>query len=171
MTARSSKSGTVVFLCSWHPLTAADNAGADGCRYGGGTTLVAVDCAGIVTAGAILRAFAGGARGVLVAACGPGDCHCTNGNESCEKITEEARALLKLSGISPGRLRLDMSSDVSGSRFAELVREFESELRELDNSRGKRRVRSGAGATATSTGRRSARKSRSRARPRAVAKR
>jgi coenzyme F420-reducing hydrogenase delta subunit len=154
---RSPKSRIVAFLCSWHPLAAADNAGADGCRYGVGTTLVAIDCAGVVTTAAILRAFACGVRGILVAACGPGDCHCTNGNESCEKVVEEARALLELSGISPGRLRLDMSSDVSGSRFAELIREFESELRELDVSSGKRRVRPGSGTAAASRVRRGAR--------------
>ena len=166
MTARSPKGSIVAFLCSWHPLTA-----ADGCRYGTGTTLVALDCAGVVTAAAILRAFAGGARGVLVAACGTGDCHCTNGNESCEKVVEEARALLKLSGISPGRLRLDMSSDVSGSRFAELVREFEAEIRGFGVSGGTQRVKPGSGTTAASEGRRSAGKAPSRARRPTMARR
>ena len=147
MAARSVKGGIVGFLCSWHPLTAADNAGADGCGYGEDTTLLAVDCAGTVTAAAILRAFARGARGVLVGACGPGDCHCANGNESCEKAVDEARALLQLSGVSPRRLRLDMSSDVSGRRFAELVREFESELRALDDPRGPERSRSASKTT------------------------
>ena len=146
MATRSAKSGIVGFLCSWHPLTAADNAGADGCRYGEGTTFLAVDCAGVVTTAAILRAFAGGARGVLVGACGRGDCHCANGNESCEKAVEEARTLLELSGVPGGRVKLDLSSDVSGERFAGIVREFEEELRALDDSDKPRAPRSKPGA-------------------------
>ncbi len=113
-------------------MTAADNAGHDGWMYGSDTTIVPVECAGSVTGAAILRAFAGNADGVLLAACGRGDCHCVNGNESCERAAEETRAIISLAGIARERLKIDLSSETDGKRFAQLVIDFENELAELD---------------------------------------
>jgi F420-non-reducing hydrogenase iron-sulfur subunit len=134
--ARSADPKIVALVCSWHPLTSADNAGADGCGYSSSTTVVPVDCAGCVSAAAILRAFARGASGVLVAACGQGDCHYTNGNESCERVVGETRELLALAGFDPARLRFDLSSEVDGGRFATLVTEFATEIATLDAANG-----------------------------------
>lgn len=141
MAARAADPSIVIFACEWYPLTAADNAGEDGCRYGPSTTVVPVECGGCVTGAAILRAFAGGADGVLVAVCGAGDCHYANGNESCEAVVRDTQELMKLSGIAPERLRIDLSSDVAGGRFASLVTDFASQLAELD---GRARRRSSA---------------------------
>jgi F420-non-reducing hydrogenase iron-sulfur subunit len=121
----------VVFACTWYPLTSADNAGEDGCQYGPSTTIVPVECGGCVTDAAILRAFARGAAGVLVVVCGTGDCHYANGNESCEEVVRETRELMQLSGIARERLRIDLSSEVDGSRFAALVTDFASEIAKL----------------------------------------
>lgn len=131
MAARPADPKIVVFACAWYPLTSADNAGEDGCQYGPSTTIVPVECGGCVTDAAILRAFARGAVGVLVAVCGTGDCHYANGNESCEEVVRETRELMQLSGIAPERLRIDLSSEVDGSRFAGLVTDFASELTKL----------------------------------------
>jgi coenzyme F420-reducing hydrogenase delta subunit len=133
----------VAFVCEWHPLASADNAGADGCTYGTGTTVVPVECAGTVTSAAILRALTRGADGVLIAACGSGDCHYSNGNESCERIVEETHALMKISGLSPERLKLDLSSEVEGQRFADMVSDFASELAELGGRARGRKPRTG----------------------------
>lgn len=134
LAARVADPSIVVFACTWYPLTAADNAGEDGCQYGASTTVVPVECGGCVTVAAILRAFTHGAAGVIVAACGTGDCHYANGNESCEEVVKETRELLKLSGVAPERLRVDLSSDVDGSRFATLVTDFASDLAALDGA-------------------------------------
>lgn len=143
MAARVADPSIVIFACEWYPLTAADNAGEDGCQYGPSTTIVPVECGGCVTGAAILRAFASGAEGVLVAVCGTGDCHYANGNESCEAVVRDAQELMKLSGIAPERLRIDLSSDVEGGRFASLVTDFASQLAKLDAG-GRRRRRSSA---------------------------
>ncbi len=134
-----------------------------------------------MTVAAILRALTGGARGVLVAVCGAGDCHYANGNESCEEVVRETQELMRLSGIAPDRLRIDLSSEVDGSRFATLVTDFASELAALDaNARGREprrraRPKPRAGPTparrkgsAKATGRRSTPRasSRKKARPR-----
>jgi coenzyme F420-reducing hydrogenase delta subunit len=114
----------------------------DGWTYGVSTTIVPVDCAGVVSAASILRAFSERADGVLVAACGTGDCHCLNGNESCEKVVQEARELMQLAGIVPDRLRLSLSSDVDGKRFAELLDAFAADVSRLNGrARGRRRAK------------------------------
>ncbi len=136
LVARSADPKILAFVCAWHPLTAADNAGADGRSYSPSTTVVPVDCAGCVSSAAILRAFARNVRGVLVAACGQGDCHYTNGNESCERVVGETRELLELAGYDPARLRFDLSSEVDGGRFAALVTEFTTEIAALDAANG-----------------------------------
>ena len=127
----------LAFVCSWHPMAAADNAGADGRSYGTGTAIVPVDCAGAVSAAAILRAFSSDVDGVLIAACGSGDCHYSNGNESCERVVQETRDLMGLAGLAPQRLRLDLSSDVDGGRFVALLDEFVVELDGLNGRAGR----------------------------------
>ncbi len=129
----------LAFVCSWHPMAAADNAGADGRSYGTATAIVPVDCAGVVSAAAILRAFSSDVDGVLIAACGSGDCHYSNGNESCERIVQETRDLMGLAGLAPQRLRLDLSSDVDGGRFVALLDEFAVELAGLNGRAGRER--------------------------------
>jgi coenzyme F420-reducing hydrogenase delta subunit len=147
----------VVFACSWYPLTAIDNAGEDGCQYAASTTVVPLECGGSLTTAAVLQAFAGRADGVLVAACGEGDCHYANGNDSCSEVVDEARELLALAGLDPGRLRLELSSNVDGAAFASLVRAFSADV-------GKLNGRAGGGGRRKATGR-------ARGRPGAKAKR
>jgi coenzyme F420-reducing hydrogenase delta subunit len=120
-------------------MAAADNAGADGRSYGTATAIVPVDCAGVVSAAAILRAFSSDVDGVLIAACGRGDCHYSNGNESCERVVQETRDLMGLAGLAPQRLRLDLSSDVDGGRFVALLDEFAVELAGLNGRAGRER--------------------------------
>ena len=135
MAAPATNPRILAFVCSWHPLTAADNAGVERRPYGTATTIVPVECAGVVTAASILRAFTKKVDGVLVAACGRGDCHYANGNESCERVVEETRSLMELAGIAPQRLRLDLSSEVGGEQFVALLDEFAAEGSTL-NGRG-----------------------------------
>jgi F420-non-reducing hydrogenase iron-sulfur subunit len=131
---RAPEPGIVVFACSWYPLTAIDNAGEDGCQYASSTTVIPLECGGSLSTAAVLQAFAGRADGVLVAACGEGDCHYANGNDSCAEVVEEARQLMTLAGLDPGRLRLERSSSVDGSAFAALVTEFASDISRLNGA-------------------------------------
>jgi len=129
----------LAFVCSWHPMAAADNAGVDRRSYGTATSIVPVGCAGVVSAAAILRAFSSDVDGVLIAACGRGDCHYSNGNESCERVVQATRDLMGLAGLPPQRLRLDLSSDVDGGRFVALLDEFAVELAGLNGRAGRGR--------------------------------
>jgi len=132
--ARAPDPKIVVFACSWYPLTAVDNAGEDGCQYPASTTVVPLECGGSLTTAALLRAFAGNADGVLVAACGEGDCHYANGNGSCAEVVDEAREIMALAGLEPGRLRLELSSNVDGGAFASLVTAFAADVGKLNGS-------------------------------------
>jgi len=138
--SRSGDPNILALVCAWHPLTAADNAGEDGCTYSAKATVVAVECAGRVTTAALLKALAGRPDGVLVAACGRGDCHYSNGNESCEKVVEETREIMRVAGIDPARLGFDLSSDVDGRRFASLIDGFSEDISKL-NGRAAGRAR------------------------------
>jgi len=121
----------VVFACSWHPYTAADNAGVERIQYQPNVKIVKVNCTGNLTAGHILNAFAGGADGVLVAGCGIGECHYIRGNESCREVVEEAKEILQVSGIDKERLSLELFSDVDGSKFASLMDSFVDKVKSL----------------------------------------
>ncbi len=139
MAGRQKTSSILAFVCSWYPLAAADNAGVDRCEYSAEATIVPVDCAGTITAASILKAFARRTDGVLVAVCGRGDCHYSNGSESCGIVIDETHEIMKAAGIDPARLRLDFSSDVAGKRFASMVDGFAEDLAKL-NGRGARRT-------------------------------
>lgn len=121
----------IVFACSWHPYTAADNAGAERIQYQPNVKIVKVNCTGNLTTGHILSAFSSGADGVLVAGCGIGECHYIRGNESCKEVIEEAKEILQVSGIDKERLSLELFSDVDGSKFASLMDSFVDRVKSL----------------------------------------
>jgi F420-non-reducing hydrogenase iron-sulfur subunit len=79
----------------------------------------------------ILEALRGGADGVLVTGCHLGDCHYISGNEKAAKNVDTARSLMALLGIESERLRLEWISAAEGARFADVIREFTKQVREL----------------------------------------
>lgn len=89
-------------------------------------------CTGRVDLAFMLRAFRGGADGVIIGGCLPGECHyTTEGNYDALGNTLLCRKLLDHVGVNPERLRIEWISASDGNRFAEVMSEFASELREL----------------------------------------
>ena len=121
----------IVFSCEWNPYICADNAGADRKPYPPNVKIVKVNCTGRITTAFLLRAFKEGAQGVMVAACGFGECHYISGNEECRKRVEEAASLLTSSGIDKKRLTMEYFSDVHGSVFASAMERFVKKIRKL----------------------------------------
>jgi coenzyme F420-reducing hydrogenase delta subunit len=121
----------IVFSCEWNPYICADNAGADRRPYPPNVKIVKVNCTGRITTAFLLRAFKAGAHGVMVAACGIGECHYISGNEECRKRVEEAASLLASSGIDAKRLAMEYFSDVHGSAFASAMERFVKKIRKL----------------------------------------
>ena len=114
----------VAFACNWCSYAGADSAGVSRIQYPPSTRVIRVMCSGRVSPLFILEALRGGADGVLVTGCHPGDCHYISGNEKAELNVEMARSLIELLGIEPARLRLEWISAAEGARFAEVVTKF-----------------------------------------------
>ena len=138
----------IAFACNWCSYAGADLAGVSRIQYPPTTRVIRVMCSGRVSPMFILEALRGGADGVLVTGCHLGDCHYISGNEKAVHNVELARSLLGLLGIESQRLRLEWISAAEGARFAEIVREFTEQVRDLGAhplvAEQKRTIREGA---------------------------
>ena len=121
----------VAFACNWCSYAGADSAGVSRIQYPPTTRVIRVMCSGRVSPLFILEALRGGADGVLVTGCHPGDCHYISGNEKAEHNVEMARSLIELLGIEPARLSLEWISAAEGARFAEVVKKFTEQIQAL----------------------------------------
>jgi coenzyme F420-reducing hydrogenase delta subunit len=99
--------------------------------------IIRVMCSGRVDPIFILDALAKGVDGVMVLGCHPGDCHYISGNLMAEKKMRWVADLIEKAGVNPQRLRLEWISASEGERFANTVKEFTNQVRELGPIRGK----------------------------------
>ncbi len=89
-------------------------------------------CTGRVDLSFPLRAFLNGADGVFVGGCWPGECHyITEGNYDAMGNMMLCRKLMEHVGLNPKRLRLEWVAASEGSRFAEVMDDFGTQLKEL----------------------------------------
>ena len=94
--------------------------------------IIRIMCTGRVDLAFVLRAFQGGADGVIIGGCWPGECHyVTEGNYDALGNMYMGKKLLQHVGVDPGRLRLEWISAAEGTRFAEIMSDFADQLREL----------------------------------------
>ena len=121
----------VGFLCTWCSYTGADLAGTARTKYPPNLRVVRVMCSGRVDPNFVLQALAGGADGVLVCGCHPGDCHYSEGNYKCMRRLPITRRIVEGLGIDPRRVRLEWVSASEGNRFAAIVTEFTEQVRAL----------------------------------------
>jgi F420-non-reducing hydrogenase iron-sulfur subunit len=121
----------VGFLCTWCSYTGADLAGTARTKYPPNLRVVRVMCSGRVDPNFVLQALAGGADGVLVCGCHPGDCHYSEGNHKCMRRLPITRRIVEGMGIDPRRVRLEWVSASEGNRFAAIVTEFTEQVRAL----------------------------------------
>lgn len=129
-----------VLCCNWCTYAGADLAGTSRMKYAPNVRLVRVMCSGRVDPSFVLRAFADGADGVLVAGCHLGDCHYINGNHKTMKRFPALLALVQQFGIEPGRLRLEWISASEGDVFVRVVNEMTEQVRALGPLDWKRRA-------------------------------
>jgi F420-non-reducing hydrogenase iron-sulfur subunit len=121
----------VGILCNWCSYTGADLAGTSRIKYAPNVRVVRVMCSGRVDPTFILKAFADGADGVLVAGCHPGDCHYIEGNYKTIRRMALLKRLLADYGIEPQRFRLEWVSAGEGDRWAKVVNEITEDVRKL----------------------------------------
>jgi F420-non-reducing hydrogenase iron-sulfur subunit len=122
-------------LCNWCSYTGADLAGTSRIKYSPNVRVVRVMCSGRVDPQFIMKAFAEGADGVLVAGCHPGDCHYLEGNYKTIRRMALVKRMLADSGIEPERFRLEWVSAAEGDRWAYVVNKITEDVRKLGPSK------------------------------------
>ena len=122
------------FLCNWCSYAGADSAGTSRMQYPSTLRIIRVMCTGRLSPAYILKAFAEGADGVLVAGCHPGDCHYVTGNYKAERRINLIIDILEDIGIEKERLVLKWISASEGERFADTVKELTETIKRLGPS-------------------------------------
>lgn len=120
----------IAFLCNWCSYAGADLAGVSRFQYPPHVRVIRVPCSGRINPLFILKALYEGADGVLVSGCHPGDCHYQSGNYFARRRLEVFKKLLEFLGINPARFKMAWVSASEGAQFAQLIREFTSEIKE-----------------------------------------
>jgi F420-non-reducing hydrogenase iron-sulfur subunit len=125
------KAKIVGFLCNWCAYQGADLAGTSRTQYPPNVRVVRVMCTGRIDPSFVLKAFAEGADGVLVAGCHTGDCHYKEGNYKAMRRVALLRRLLEQMDIEPERFRLEWVSAGEGVKWAGIVKEMGERLEAL----------------------------------------
>ena len=125
----------LALCCYWCSYTGADLAGTSRIQYPSNVRIVRVQCTGMINLGLVVDAFLGGADGVMVCGCHPGDCHYVSGNERAKSRAEAIDLMLHDFGLEPQRFRLRWVSASEGGRFAQLVKEMVDEVKAIGPSR------------------------------------
>jgi len=123
---------TVVgFLCNWCSYAGADLAGVSRFQYPPNLRIIRVPCSGRINSLFILKALQGGADGVLVSGCHPGDCHYQTGNYYARRRLELFSNLLTYADIQKERVKLAWVSASEGAQFAALVTEVVEDIKKV----------------------------------------
>lgn len=119
------------FLCNWCSYGGADAAGV--ARFSQPTDLriIRMPCTGRMSPLFAIRAFAGGADGVLVSGCHPNDCHYTAGNLYARRRLEILKRFLPILGIHEDRFHYTWVSASEAARWREVVTSFTERIHEL----------------------------------------
>jgi F420-non-reducing hydrogenase iron-sulfur subunit len=121
----------VGFLCNWCSYRAADLAGSSRVKYPPNVRIIRVMCSGRVDPSFILKAFALGADGVLLAGCHPGECHYMEQNYKAMRRFSMLKHTLRALGMEEERFQLLWASAAEGVRFADHVTKMTEEVRKL----------------------------------------
>ena len=121
----------ICFTCNWCSYRAADLAGTARIKYAPNVRLVRLMCSGRLDPTFIMKALSGGADGVLVTGCHPGECHYIEQNYKAQSRCLLLRRVLKGLGIAPERLKLVWTSAAEGVKLANEINTFTEEVRTL----------------------------------------
>lgn len=145
----------VGFTCNWCSYRAADLAGTARIKYAPNVRLIRLMCSGRLDPTFVLQALAGGADGVLITGCHPGDCHYVEQNYKTMRRFALLRNLLAQLGIEPARVRLVWASAAEGTVLAQAIDQMVADVKALgplDWNGGRRRKTAGANLPAAGDG-------------------
>ena len=119
------------FTCNWCSYRAADLAGTARVKYPPNVRLIRLMCSGRLDPTFVIKALAGGADGVLITGCHPGECHYIEQNyKALRRYLLLKRTLAQL-GIEPGRIKLVWASAAEGVKLAQEITTMVEEVRAL----------------------------------------
>jgi F420-non-reducing hydrogenase iron-sulfur subunit len=121
----------VGFFCNWCSYRAADLAGTARIKYPPNVRIVRTMCSGRIDPVFVLKAFADGADGVMIAGCHPGECHYLVQNHKTIRRYVMLRHTLRALGLPDERLRLQWASAAEGAHLAAAIRKMVDEVRAL----------------------------------------
>ncbi|MBN1396218.1 MAG: hydrogenase iron-sulfur subunit [Pirellulales bacterium] len=121
----------IAFMCNWCSYTASDLAGTARIKYSPCARIIRVMCSGRVDPSFVLKAYALGADGVMIAGCHPGDCHYINQNYKTMRRYAMLHHFIEQMGIEKDRLRLVWASAAEGQYLAESIDQFVEDVRKL----------------------------------------
>jgi F420-non-reducing hydrogenase iron-sulfur subunit len=119
------------FTCNWCSYRAADLAGTARVKYPPNVRLIRLMCSGRMDPTFVLQAFAGGADGVLITGCHPGECHYLEQNLKALRRTMLLKRTVAQFGIEPERVRLVWASAAEGVHLAHMITDMVEEIRAL----------------------------------------
>ena len=121
----------VAFFCNWCTYTAADLAGTARMTHAPNARIVRLMCSGRLDPQFVVAAFRGGADGVLIGGCHPGDCHYQEGNHKALRRVTLLKRMIAAMGIEPERLRLEWISASEGDRVQRVMNEMAETVKRL----------------------------------------
>lgn len=121
----------IAFCCNWCSYAGADLAGTTRLQYPTNVKIIRVMCSGRVDPAFVLKAFALGADGVIVAGCHPSDCHYIDGNEKTAMRGTFLTEFLEDAGLEPQRFKVEWIAGSEGRKFADVVKRMVDDLQVL----------------------------------------
>ena len=135
MSKVKTKQKVILFTCNWHAYSSLEAVSREGLSYSTAVVPIRLSCLGRISPGIILKAFEGGAAGVLLLGCPENQCRYETGNLEAYKVVEETRSLLKLLGHNENRLDYKLLPAESGEEYLDTLNHF---MDGLQNSREKK---------------------------------
>ncbi len=121
----------VGFACNWCSYAGGDNAGTSRLQYPASVRLIRTMCSGRVDQAFIWHAFRRGAPLVLISGCHFTDCHYIDAVTWTQRRVEKIWNKMEKLGIRPERLQLEWISAAEGQKFARIMTELDSLLRQV----------------------------------------
>lgn len=119
------------FTCNWCSYRAADLAGTARVKYPPNIRLIRLMCSGRIDPAFVLKALAGGADGVMITGCHPGECHYIEQNYKAMRRVALLKRTIAQMGIEPERVKLVWASAAEGVRLAKEIDKMVAEIRAL----------------------------------------
>lgn len=130
----------LAFLCNWCSYAGADLAGTSRLKYPTSILPIRVMCSSRIDPLFIIKAYLGGADGVLVAGCHPGDCHYEKGNYYTRRRFALLKKIFEELNMEPDRLMLSWISASEGPKYARVATEFTEKIKKSGESSAKNKI-------------------------------